>query len=240
MKIALSIDLDYFCRELPEWDWGHSEDMLMMNDIIWVARYHSMLDVLSETNVNKYADCMPDDLLYRLRGYGCNFSKRTKLGIGWSHKFAYNFFNSINFDALINVDAHHDLFDGAQLNCGNWVEKLRDIKAFQYTWVYPKWLPTHYVKRHKNIQHTIQLKSVKRVIQSDNMIVGIYIAQSPAWVPPYMDKYIDHIVKSSLYITGKLKFDVDDTIMMRKQYTTSEIQKMHQTTVEAIRSFSGK
>lgn len=32
-RVFLSVDFDYFCREEDEWDWGHSENSDMFNEI---------------------------------------------------------------------------------------------------------------------------------------------------------------------------------------------------------------
>lgn len=234
MKIALTIDLDFFCRELIEWDWGHSEapDRIGIDDVIWFTRYTSpYFDIYQETDIETYADCSPKDLLHKLKKAGYNISRRTKLGAGWSHSYAFNFFRNLDFDMLVNIDAHHDTFEADSVNCGSWISKLHEIKSFDYKWVYPRWLDQKHVERTRQRQRQNQIFkfgviNLMNALKLSGNVVGLYIAQSPSWVPPHLNDYIDDLVNSSLLISTKNKFDADDGLLIRQKVDHKQAAKI--------------
>jgi hypothetical protein len=185
------------------------------------------LDLLKETDI-KYADCLPVDLPWLLESHGYKFNKKTLLGIGHSHKDAYNFFSKVKFDKLINFDAHHDYGypkgePHSILHCGNWVEHLEKIKTFDYTWVVPKWLS----KPNDTDWVTCKSMDFKSFLkQKPGEVVAIYIAQSPAWVPPHFDRYIQGLAQICMDLCQK-KFDQDLGTVKRTILTEKKIEKLY-------------
>ena len=234
-RIALTIDTDFFGRELPEWDWGHREDIPFMMNGIWAIRYGE-LDLLTETDVETYGDCPPSMLLFELAKKGLKFGRKTKLGVGWSHRFAHGFFQKLDFDILINIDAHHDAYTNKEeMDCGNWIFHLDNKRHFNYIWVRPKWLMDY--KTTLNDCHvTCSVASLADLLIQGS-VVGMYLAQSPAWLPPHHDEDLMDLVRASLMHCRRRKFDTDDGIANRSDYTVAKIRKFYQDYQETMKRF---
>src|SRR4051812_39722521 len=87
LKVLLSIDFDFFVRELPEFDWGHSETMFFL-DAIWPIRYAtSVFDVEREVDPDVHADFKPEDLGVKLAAlFGAKkLFKDTPFAVAESH-----------------------------------------------------------------------------------------------------------------------------------------------------------
>lgn len=218
-RIALSIDMDFFVREKPEWDFGHSETALFMGGVVWQSRYQ-MYDLYRETS-SMHADCKPQHFFDVLGMLGFVIGNDTKIGAGWSHKDAYNFFLLEDFDRIINLDAHHDCYEeGEELDCGNWLRKLLVRKgSSEGQWIYPRWL------KHKDKTTFVDAYSFDYAAKLAGDVVAIYIAQSPAWVPPHHDIFYDAIIRDALMAAGKSKFDYDGKRVMREAPSKKEAAK---------------
>jgi len=221
-KIALSIDTDFFFRELPIWDFSHNEEnILLMNNVIWNIRYGG-IDFLTESSLD-YADCHPNKLFNKLFNKGFNFNL-SSVGSGWSHSGAYSFFKSFEFNTLINIDAHHDCFSGKELHCGNWVLKLLEEKSdIKYHWVYPKFLKNTFGISAPKSVHKVSFSKIDKLAGE---VVAIYIAQSPAWIPPHFDKYFLNMVRSIKLFTDYNK-TIDDKYIKRKIFSSKQIKKVY-------------
>ena len=204
-EVILSVDMDWFCREEPDWDWGHSEtNPMLMSDVIWLTRYQS-LDLYAETDLDKYADLWPHMLLAKLRSFGFMIDKNTSIGASWTHADALAFFKETSWRGrkLFNFDAHHDLFNrDEKVDCGNWVwHVMRSGYVREACWVLPKWLsPMAYDKP----VATVKRAGLADLFQSPRVHVeSIFIAQSPAWVPPHFDKHFEHLCRQLMNLCKK-------------------------------------
>ena len=233
-KVVISIDTDFFCRELPEWDFGHSEKSgLFATDIIWNTRY-SYLPLHKEMNI-KFADCTPKGLFERFKAVGLKIDKNTLIAAGWSHSFAYEVFRHFNFDWLYNFDAHHDCWDaGKEVDCANWVTKLGAYKRkqkppsrLQYAWMFPKWLDTSlFGELPDEGIYPVSLPSFEKLdFLKNKEVVAIYIAQSPAWVAPHCDIIFHELVKEAQIATGKKAVDSDYSFVSRRGMTEVEARQ---------------
>ena len=223
---VLTIDSDFFSRELPEWDFGHNENNLIMGtDIVWNARYASV-DLHKETSLN-YADCLPEDLFSMFLKHGHKIDKQTRIGAGWTHKYSYDFFKNIDFEYLINVDAHHDRYGKTSkiIDCENWVEKLFQRHPFAYYWITPKWKSIENEDEHDAL-YGCSLNYFLETALPYN-IKAVYIAQSPMWLPPHHDYDVFHPLCDTLKsITKKKFFDYDQQILVRMCVGKEEAEKM--------------
>lgn len=228
-KIALTVDVDFFFRELFEWDFGYSEDdSVFASDVVWGYRY-SAFDLLKESDVEKYADCIPSELFIKLLTRGFKF-RDASIGAGHSHKFAYDFFKPFDFDVLINLDAHHDCFASdkkGSLHCGNWVLKLLQSKPeVLYHWVYPAFLKkTFGIKAPKEVSKKLSLKELLEENKNEAQVVAIYIAQSPVWTPPHFDPYFFQLIEMAKMFTGKTAI-ADYKFVLRKNYSEKVINEL--------------
>lgn len=219
MPIAdLSIDFDFFAREDPLWDWGHSETRTISDSIIWNIRYgHSSFNLYDETNIDDHADFNPTDIVSKLMSKGVNLHTKRyqyrRIGVAESHKEAFDFFTARKYnkppDYLINIDAHHDIFGDLNmpLNCGNWVTHLHnhwpDTNLIQ---VYPKWktnyetLECPWIEEKQEPHTPINITTWDKWLPVPNLTIReIFICRSGAWVPPHMD---DDFIKMVFSLSG--------------------------------------
>ena len=197
MKNVLSVDFDFFVRENPMWDWGHNENSGLFGQVAWTIRYQS-LKLYEECNPAIYADFKPNCLIGGLKSCGMSFADNIKVGIADSHIHAYNFIkDEIGKCNVINLDAHHDMFDDNEnLDCSNWAKKLREEGILdKYFWVKPqhinendypdikKWgVTSNYYKRFREMKG-LELK-----------IDAVYFCRSSVWVPPHLDEQFEEMI----------------------------------------------
>lgn len=156
MNVWLSIDFDYFVREMPDWDWSHGEASFFTGTDIWYIREAQMLasgvDLRAETDPDKHAEPKPLDFFKRLHDLGFNFA-RTPLYVADSHAFGYPVFSNARATKtqhIVHIDAHHDLGYKVELvaqhlhteeaDCGDWLlmTLLKKRKVRPHI-IYPKW-----------------------------------------------------------------------------------------------------
>jgi hypothetical protein len=165
----LSIDWDYFVREDPMWDWGHSESWGgPMAEILWMqqiaAMYMQGLDPVEEMDPDNHANPLPETFFDVLRQLDFDFTAVDGLWVSESHGAAYLMFATIYDDEvwppdiIFNFDAHHDLgykgFESlvcaskeGRIQCEDWLAHL--LLAYDETEVrviLPDW-ERSYLKR---------------------------------------------------------------------------------------------
>jgi hypothetical protein len=193
LRIALSIDFDFFSAEDPTWDFGHTENSAMyQSSAIWAMRYLH-IDLEKEASIDK-ADFYPLDILKELKKKNLNLMDTAHVGLADSHKYALDFFspNLSEIDLIVNIDAHHDCWpyeNGEKIDCGNWLTAI----GKKTTWVYPKWKdPMIDVDPAINI-NAVTWKDFK--IEEPNNVVSIFVCRSSAWVPPHFDNLYARFVE---------------------------------------------
>jgi hypothetical protein len=158
-NIWLSIDWDYFTREMPEWDFGHAESP-DFNGLLWdmrVRQFHQMGQSLMEETSLKYASPHPADFWKRLRRLGYKFDNVQAIVLADSHQYAYQMFRrsalegpALSDTRLVHFDAHHDLtynmarFEGeagrGEVSCENWLLMTHLAQpSLKSLIVYPEW-----------------------------------------------------------------------------------------------------
>jgi hypothetical protein len=211
----LSIDFDFFIREKSEWDFGHREDTL--GRVLWVHRYDHV-DLWRETDPDKHADFQPLQLLPKLALKGAIFDKRNgrQVACADSHKAALHFFRNSRAPLLVNVDAHHDLFNGADapLDCGNWIPHLLDMRSgLRIHQVYPKWKDPR-----GELDGLYKFRdSVTWVRGWDNWnlpagewrLGRVFICFSSAWVPPHHFPLFSELVETFGSVSGRRLIELD-------------------------------
>lgn len=155
MRIWLSIDWDYFCRQ-PRHLWHNGVDEKVgAQPITWGMRAALSLvhgsNLRNETSLS-HADPPPGRFWRALKGLGMRFDEVQHIRVAESHKAAYEAFRGPDTAnvTLVNFDAHHDLFYASKFavsglrkekaDCGNWhlLTLLRYPKLRSVT-VYPHW-----------------------------------------------------------------------------------------------------
>jgi hypothetical protein len=198
MIADLSVDFDFFARELPLWDFGHSEEGMIheLAPTLWQMRYGSV-DLHEEAGIHR-ADFEPVTILRALSSKGIRFDSRRKgrFAIADSHAHGYSFFRSSpKPDMLISLDAHHDFFGtSARLDCGNWARLLYDEwRDVPFCQVYPGWkepeldgAPTRPIR----LERWPSWKGLAQPVTVRN----VFVCRSPSWVPPHLDEHFYTLV----------------------------------------------
>ena len=219
--MLVSIDLDFFCREKLEWDWGHSEDP-EGSTLFSITVYYN------ETDPYIYADCLPSEFCDKLQIKGFVFNSKTKILASSSHKDAYLFFKNMKSKEIYNFDAHHDcgyakykLSNIFELDCENWAYNLNKNKNKSIITVYPKW-------RNINDEEgpcckTKIIKFSDLELNNKKEVEAVFISQSPAWVPSHFDNYFLDLVN---IICKKCKKKINFSYIKRKIIDEKEARKM--------------
>jgi hypothetical protein len=154
--ILLSVDFDFFVRELDAWHFDHGEHDLYRL-YAWTFRERAFrmdgIDLRAETSL-RYAEPHPAHFFGALERLGFDFSDLGAV-VADSHRYAYNLFKVATTEPsrtrLVNFDAHHDLFYSAEklrasvatdmASCENWhMLTLLNHAGLRSLNVYPGWL----------------------------------------------------------------------------------------------------
>ena len=222
--MILNIDLDFFQREDPMWDWGHSESNFgMSNETLWQIRAlgfaHSGGDIVKETNIDS-AGVHPSDFLKKLQECGFTFASDIPIVVSNSHLYAYPtcitwMLDGMRFDKILSFDAHHDmgykpvntmasLYKRGEIDCADWqyhlLRRHKHLSGFQ---VYPIWrgLAELGGQGLSHLPSTVKKRFGYDVYSEDLLrrhaapVTGIYIAKSESWFAPWHD----HVVASAVH-----------------------------------------
>jgi hypothetical protein len=230
MKTVVSVDYDFFVRENPLWDWGHSEVNPIFASVAWIARY-SGLDLYKETDIKKYADFQPENLAISLIDKGFSFQKHPKLVIADSHKELYRYLKRLGKSRVYNFDAHHDLWrDNKEVDCGNWLFRATEdgyVKGIY--WIAPSWSEEfnngdeYWFNGNKGYSQYINGHYYNKMPIYKEDIDLLFICRSSAWVPPHLDKSFIKMIKQVQLFTNPL--EMAGGIIKRDYPTRAEATK---------------
>lgn len=254
--ILVSVDFDYFVRELKSWDWGHSDENGGQAGLYaykaWYVRYvTSRIDIIKETDPKIHADFEPIQLLSKFRELGLKFNDRTRMMIAESHGEAYHFFKEMQSNVMIHLDAHHDMYDDSdEITCGNWLANLTKIKrGMEIYHVVPKWEREWYPnakskeEMFKEISSAIkneikQRATIRHVFFEDlpkfNQVVeGIFFCRSGSWTPPHLDQEFIDMLKVFIIGTGILPSNIIELPLIVRNFNMKEIEETRKKFLEA-------
>ncbi len=197
----LSIDFDFFVREMIDWDWGHNESPIFLN-VVWPFRYAGIDDLKEEVDPRTHADFWPPHLRAELQKKGFLLSTNVNLMAADSHYHTLQMLRQCDEwqyepDYLINIDQHHDLFsdpkDG-EPDCGNWwTEYVDKWKKTRHIWIAPKHLDS--MKDYgKPVRDVEQVRWSEFELPEPVVVTGIFFARSGCWVPPHLDELFNEMV----------------------------------------------
>lgn len=221
--ILLSVDFDYFVREDPMWDWGHSESPLF-KDFIWAIRAQGALasgfNIFEETDPYRHGVPSPDVFWDNLIQRGMGFSSTSSFIVADSRLWASTYFSSllkergIERARLFNFDAHHDLgySNGRDysksVDCSNWLGFLLDrFPRLTTQLVFPGWKGEEPWEGAVGDCIQPRISSCVWGGSSDHMdargeVIGIYFCRSGAWTPPWTDGIYTGMVRDLEKILG--------------------------------------
>jgi hypothetical protein len=221
-RIYLSIDFDYFTRELDEWDWGHSEGSSVYGELVW----HTRVRFHEETSLDKHAVPHPRDFWNTLVAAGFNFDPCDSFTVADSHMWGAPDFLRLCPPTveIVNFDAHHDMgykpwadlkrdfLDVGRVDCSNWLLGLlharEDITARV---VYPAWKGTREIEKDSvmswenapitgRFRYDVYNEALLREMAGD--VIGVFIAKSSTWTPPWHDRTFAKFAKAGADVTG--------------------------------------
>lgn len=232
-QVFLSVDFDYFSREEEEWDWGHAE-MSLFQQLAW----HSRVGLFGETSLEKYALPHPRDFWQTLASAGFNFDPCRSFNVADSHLWACpNFLDLAPGQVeIVNFDAHHDMgykdwkelktewLDKDKVDCSNWLlYLLYKYPQLTASCVYPQWKGLREIERgmpwekrpgiKKRFNYGVFNNELLRKLAGD--VVGIFVAKSSAWLPPWHDKAFAEFSEAGADFAGlsvEVPFEDDERV----------------------------
>lgn len=246
--ILVSVDFDYFVRELPKWDWGHGDENGGQADVYaykaWYVRYiTSKIDIIKETDPKTHADFEPIRLLSKFRELGLKFNDKTRLMIADSHADVYYFFKEMQSNVMIHIDAHHDMYDDRdEITCENWLANLTKIKEnMEIYHVVPKWEKEWYpsakskeevlkkissaIKNEIKQRATIRHVFFEGLSKFNDVVEGIFFCRSGSWTPPHLDQEFIDMVKVFVIGTGILPSNIIEHPLIVRDFDMKKIEE---------------
>lgn len=236
----LSLDFDYFLKFenddasiLAEFPDG-TEAFMPYNDVVW-AIHLAHKEIEDKINTVK---CNEDELAnVSVFLNGCKSD--IPVMIANSHVHIHDFILQHAKPGqelrILNLDFHHDAYHTEQeLNCGNWVLKLKDRidNPVVYQWVTSDngWnasegtIPSF-------VQGAYRFKTFKDYLSWNKEYKPdlIFLCRSDVWVPPHLDGYFDILMRFMAshfrYVTGEQRItkprDLSEEIAkLREAYNT--------------------
>ena len=235
MKTLLSIDFDFFIREDPKWDFGHNEANEIFMNAAWLARYLS-IDLYKETNIKRYADFNPKDIISKLKWLGFKL-ENPRVVIADSHKHAYNETKKLKECRIFNFDAHHDYWDDEQkVSCANWLLKSEfSHYTKELTWIPPSWLRKFdYELPQSSRIETLFCDTLEENQFKNIKVDTIFLCRSGCWVPPHHDLEFFKMVKLLKSVSGG--FEIVENIEKRKFPSKAKAKKILEDNKKMIES----
>lgn len=202
----LSLDFDYFLKFenddasiLAEFPDG-TEAFMQYNDAVWATHlaHKEVEDKIKTVKCN-------EDELAKVSVFLNSCKSNIPVMIANSHVHIYDFILSNAKPGqelrILNLDYHHDAYHTEQeLNCGNWVLKLKDRTANPviYQWVTSEngWNSAEgsiprFVREAYRFKTFGEYLSWNKEYKPDL----IFLCRSDVWVPPHLDGYFDMLMR---------------------------------------------
>ena len=232
----LSLDFDYFLKfenddtsVLSEFPDG-TEAFLQFNDAVWAIRlaYKEVEDKI------KTVKCNEDELAKVSVFLNC-CKADIPVMIANSHVHIHDFILSHAKPGqelrILNLDFHHDAYNISQeLNCGNWVLKLKERTAnpVTYQWVTSEngWNCAE-VTIPSFIKESYRFKSFAEYLSwnKDYKPDLIFLCRSDVWVPPHLDGYFDMLMR---FVAAHFNNVIGEQRITKPRDLSEEIAKMRE------------
>jgi len=258
LRTCISVDFDFFIYEDPSWDWGHSDALAHIDDLLWNARYQER-DLHTETSILRHADFIPSRLVMRLQRLGFDLSYRPDrlVGVADSHGYIIPFIANGRLkrasepvvDLVVNIDAHHDCwtFNG-RVECDSWMTLLRhEWPRTRFVHLYPQWKSPELdgpaqrdaTRLNEASPHNLDITTFAKWPgpRQPFDVTHVFVCRSSPWVPPHHDPDFLELVKS-LASTGRAK--ELEKLTVREAPTVEEAAAMRQAHQDALRDLLSK
>lgn len=244
--VLLSIDYDFFWREEASWDFGHSESGGFMEEIIWSIRTSGFPPEISlQTEMEKGVSPGPEQFWGCLEKMGFDLSG-AHLTASNSHAYAAKAFLSIDpigeVGRIVNFDAHHDLgypkpfskdFSNVRkmwrkgtVEAGSWLGLLMVLHGYSVDIVYPTWKGIQETKPSFKETRKAKLHVFDGSVVEGGRVVGLHIAKSPGWSPPWGDdRFISFVHKAERLTGNKVKIMGENPLKVRSFSMDNDIAR---------------
>ena len=233
----LSLDFDYFLKfdnddtsVLSEFPDG-TESFLQYNDAVWATHlaHKEVEDKIKTVKCN-------EDELAKVSVFLNDCKANIPVMIANSHVHIYDFILSHAKPGqelrILNLDFHHDAYTALQeLNCGNWVLKLKEriSNPVVYQWITSDngWncaegsIP-------RFVQGAYRFKTFKDYLSWNKEYKPdlIFLCRSDLWVPPHLDVYFDILMR---FMASHFNNVTGEQRITKPRDLSKEIAKLRET-----------
>lgn len=245
MKRILSLDWDYFVnatakqRALLFPDGGNENISYTLQDFIWNSRYSSspeIKDISLLTEDYHKVECILANFVRKYL-YSNVANPHREILVTVSHKWIYDFIlqrtNEREQFEVYNVDFHHDMYnlktEDQEVNCGNWVNCLREKRPnMKYFWIPREDSETEVLGGKKVPCKTKKLKNIE-----DFAFDYVFICRSDCWSPPHLDSHFERLWKE---IRRYMPIEIENRVSKCRSYAPlSYLEEQYKSEVALAR-----
>jgi hypothetical protein len=222
MRTLVTIDWDYFIPEHLDWDFGHRESLIFLQNL-WIARGRYFREMRTTGQERGFWDRLKSRLGKTLF---------QQMEVSDSHVDVYTTPALAFAEKVVIIDRHHDIFNKPKdhVDCGNWLaDWLEGDSKRRAVWVKPGDEHVYsgdpiepYRKRVKILTYIPDLRK--------DVIIGMHVCRSGCWTPPWLDAAFIRFVKESGYDIEKLHLEWCDPLQPR--FTLDDFRQMFNHTKE--------
>ncbi|HHX38035.1 MAG TPA: hypothetical protein GX717_08655 [Clostridiaceae bacterium] len=210
----LSIDFDFFQNATAEEVTQYYPDGLDLPTVITEITWSSHYAFHKEKLMGIVCD---EKKLWQMKQIIRNQKKTIRNRITQSHLDIYEFILSAvkpnDTYTLVNVDLHHDCFNGNQnIDCGNWIKHIKTER--------PKG-DVHWIARETSA--TVYKKMPMQVMYDFDFIKDmqfdmVFLCRSDSWLPPHLDEDFAKLMQT---MTNRFfQTEIDDQIRKPRNMDT--------------------
>jgi hypothetical protein len=198
MKIALSIDWDYFVPVSSAWDMHFHEDAgISFGDMMWGVRATGAMMQGKDLKEMIKVTTEPWEFLEILEEKNITIADNAQLFIMDSHRFGYESLRKSKYDLVINMDSHHDIFYNNgfnEISCENWLGHLLGEGSVKNVHqIYPSEERRKQDGKPKFGYASLNPKRYKTTCGLGSLpenieLSAIVLCKSGVWTPPWTDK----------------------------------------------------
>ena len=193
-RAMLSVDWDYFIPESNIQDWSHRESLLYLTTI-WPTR----CDWIDKTTTTGEHLTFWHDVRKRFPEMAQRITRTVE--VSDSHAWIWPTLSSVQPDAIVLVDAHHDCWcpkedRREQVGCDTWGwQYLNLYPRVKIYWMRAKW--SHFPAPDEVSEDRVCIIESLDELPNDMEIWDVHACRSGCWTPPWHDAEFLEFVRAS-------------------------------------------